>query len=326
MENKTRLFIIILVTAVFSGSLVFFIFSNNNTSSPDKTIPVQTAADQPSSIKGSVEPENEILLLSPTRTTVKQAFKTPGSWVEEGELILELDSKSVKEDIERNRSQLASKRVSLEKIELNSKSIELDLAYNEEVKKLRITSLKTTLADQQRMLEAGGITPERINKTKQEIALAEKDLETLTQKNLIRVKQLAADAKSMQLQIEAQEKTLAEKRELLNELGIKAPSSGTILEMATTKGLRVDAGNVLVRMSDLSTFKVVASVSSSMGKNIQTGNQVVVTVNNKDFKGEVGLITTINETNTVLFDVHLKDIDHSDLTLNQDVEIQLTDK
>ncbi|NOR76214.1 MAG: hypothetical protein GQ525_13785, partial [Draconibacterium sp.] len=107
---------------------------------------------------GVVVSENEVLILSPASSLIKQIFKEPGSWVEKGEVILQLDVEKTRTEIDKISDQLEIKRNSLEKTQLNAQSTRLDLDYNEEVKKLRITSLKSTLADQEQLLEVGGIS------------------------------------------------------------------------------------------------------------------------------------------------------------------------
>jgi HlyD family secretion protein len=278
-----------------------------------------------SSIKatGIVESESEVLILSPARAIIKKVLKEPGSWVEKGELILSLDEENVKNEIERISDQLEMKRNSLDKTQLNAQSTRLDLGYNEEVKKLRITSLKSTLADQEQLLEVGGISPARIEKTKQEIVLAEKDLETLTEKNSIRLKQLAADEKGLLLQIKAQEKTLQEMRELLQKLNIVAPSSGIILAVVGNEGVRVDVDKMLVRMSDLTSFKVIGSIEENFAKRVKTGNRVFVVIDNEQLAGRIGNITPMVENERVQFNVHLKEKSHPKLIANQNVEVQI---
>ena len=105
---------------------------------------------------------------------------------------------------------------------------------------MKITSLKSTLADQEQLLEVGGISPAKLEKTKQEITLAEKDLNTLSQKNSIRLKQLIADEKGLLLQIKMQGKTLLDKQEILGKLTIVAPSAGIILAISGNEGQRGD--------------------------------------------------------------------------------------
>ncbi len=329
MGNKIRLFIILLVVGavLVIGSIILYSRLHVPTTLKAGSLKTETVdrGTVISSIKASgvVESESEVLILSPARSIIKKVMIEPGSWVEKGELIMKLDEENVKAEIEQLSDQLEMKRNSLEKTQLNAQSTRLDLGYNEEVKKLRITSLKSTLADQEQLLEVGGISPARIEKTKQEIVLAEKDLETLKEKNSIRLKQLAADEKGLMLQINVQEKTLFEKEELLGKMTIKAPSAGIILAVAGNEGVRVDADKMLVKMSDLSSFKVSGSIDEQYAKQIKTGNRVYVRIDGEDLEGRVGNITPMVENKKVQFNVHLKENSHPKLIANQNVEVHV---
>lgn len=272
---------------------------------------------------GVVESENEVLILSPASSLIKKIYKEPGSWIEKGEVILQLDDEKVKTEIENISDQLEMKRNSLEKTRLNAQSTRLDLDYNAEVKALRITSLKSTLADQEQLLEVGGISPAKLEKTKQEITLAEKDLKTLSKKNSIRLKQLIADEKGLLLQIKIQEKVLLEKQEILKKLKILAPSAGIILAISGNEGQRADTDKLLVRMSDLSSFKVIGSIDELYAKQIKTGNRVLVYIDNEKLEGRVGIITPVVENKKVQFNIHLKEKSHPKLIANQNVAIQV---
>lgn len=329
MGNKTRLFAIIFIVVAIFGVAAFFLYPKYNITRALKAGSFKTETIKRgtviSSIKASglVESESEVLILSPAQSIIKQVFKEPGSWVDKGELILQLDKENVVDEIDRITDQLEMKRNSLEKTQLNAQSTRLDLDYNEEVKKLRIISLKSTLADQQQLLEVGGISPARIEKTKQEIVLAEKDLETLTKKNSIRLKQLAADQKGLLLQIKAQKKTLTDKKQLLQKMDIKAPSAGIILAVLGNEGVRVDMNKTVVRMSDLTAFKVIGSIDEKFAKQLKTGNRVFVKIDNDDLEGRVGNITPMVENKKVQFNVHLKEKSHPKLIANQNVEVHI---
>ena len=272
---------------------------------------------------GVVESENEVLILSPASSTIKKIYREPGSWVEKGEVILKLDVESIQTEIEKISDQIEMKRNTLEKTHLNAQSTRLDLDYNEEVKKLRITSLKSTLADQQQLLEVGGISPARIEQTKQEITLAEKDMKTLSQKNSIKLKQLVADEKGLLLQIKMQEKTLIENKELLEKLNIKAPSSGIILAISGSEGQRANKDKMLVRMSDLTSFKIIGSIDEQLAKQIKTGNRVIAYVDNEELEGRIGIITPVVENKKMQFNVHLKEKSNPKLIANQNIDIEI---
>ena len=272
---------------------------------------------------GVVESENEVLVLSPATSIIQKILKEPGDYVKQGEIIVQLNPESVQGSIERMKDQLDVRKNNLEKTRLNAQSAKLDLDYNEEVKKLKITSLKSQLADQNQLLEVGGISPARVEQTKQEITLAEKDMNMLVQKNSIRLKQLAADEKGLQLQIRIDEKALENNIELLSKMNVRAPSSGIILNITGHVGQKINADATLVRMSDLTSFKLLGSIEEQLASHVKTGTQVFVTLDDENLQGQIGNITPMVENNKVQFNVHLKQSSHPKLIANQNVQIQI---
>lgn len=272
---------------------------------------------------GVVESENEVLILSPGTGIIQSILAEPGSRVKKGDLILQLNTDAVRDDIENIKDQLEVRRNSLKRTRLNAQSTRLDLEYNEEVKKLRIANLEAQLADQEQLLEVGGISPARLDQTKQEITLAEKDLKTLVEKNSIRLQQLETEEKGILLQIRMQEKNLEEKERLLEKMSIRAPSDGIILAINGQEGEKIGTDNLLVRLSDLTSFKVSGSVEEQHAKQLKTGNKVLVMVDGEQLEGTVGNITPRVENNKVQFNVHLEQSSHPKLIANQQVQIQI---
>jgi HlyD family secretion protein len=272
---------------------------------------------------GVVDSENEVLILSPGPGVIQKINVEPGSHVEKGELLMQLNTEAVRDDIEKIRDEIEVRKNNLERTRLNSQSTKLDLEYNEEVKKLKIASLKSQLADQEQLLEVGGISPARIDQTKQEIVLAEKDLQTLVEKNSIRLQQLESEEKGLLLQIRMQEKQLEDKEQLIVRMSITAPSAGIILSVAGREGEKVGNDNLLVRMSDLTSFKITGSVEEQHASMLKTGTRVLVNVDYEQLEGTVGNITPMVENNKIQFNVHLKENSHPKLIANQRVEIQI---
>ena len=266
---------------------------------------------------GTVEAENEVLIRSPYPSIVKQIIKEPGSKVKQGDLILVLEDGPIKDEISKINDQLELKRNTLEKNKLSEVSANVDLNYSEEVKKLNITSLKSQLADESQLLEVGGISPAKIEKTKEEIALAEKDLVMLKQKNGIRVKQLKAEETGLVLEINMQEKELSDKMKILGQMHLTAPSSGIVLSITNKVGEKVNTDNVLIRMSDLSTFKISGSAEDKQAEFIKTGRKVFAIIDNERLPGAIGIVNPMIENGKVQFNVHLEEKSHPKLLSNQ---------
>lgn len=260
--------------------------------------------------EGTVEPESEVLILSPASSIIQRIVKDVGSRVELGEAIIILDPQPVQEEIERIEDQLEVKRNALRKNQLNARSIRVDLDYNIEVKKLRIASLKSELADQEQLLEVGGISPARYEQTKQELVLAEKDLETVSARNSIRLQQLETEDEGLMLQITIQEKTLEQQEELLKKMIIRAPSSGIILSLDGQVGEKVNKDKLLVTMSNLSNFKVRASADDDHSEYIRTGSEVFVNLGDEHLEGQIGTVSPAIKDKKVEFDVYLDQSNH----------------
>jgi HlyD family secretion protein len=273
--------------------------------------------------EGTVEPESEVLILSPASSIIHRILKDVGSKVELGEAIIILDPDPVQQEIEKIEDQLEVKRNSLRKNELNARSIRVDLDYNVEVRKLRIASLKSELADQEQLLEVGGISPARYEKTKQEMVLAEKDLETLNARNTIRLQQLQTEDEGLRLQISIQEKELEQKKELLKNMIIRAPSSGIILSLDGQQGEKVNKDKLLITMSNLSSFKILATADDKHSEYIRTGNQVFVDLAEEKLNGQIGTVSPTIRDKKVEFDVYLEQSNHWKLRPNMTLPIQV---
>ncbi|MEX0985868.1 MAG: efflux RND transporter periplasmic adaptor subunit [Bacteroidales bacterium] len=273
--------------------------------------------------EGTVEPESEVLILSPASSIIQRIVKDVGSKVELGEAIIILDPTPVQEEIEKIEDQLEVKRNALKKNELNARSIRVDLDYNVEVRKLRIASIKSELADQEQLLEVGGISPAKFEKTKQELVLAEKDLETLNARNSIRLQQLETEDEGLLLQIAIQEKTLEQQQELLKNMIIRAPSSGIILSVEGQQGEKVNKDKLLIKMSNLSNFKILAMADDKLSEFIRTGSEVVVGLADESLKGQIGTVSPAIKNKKVEFDVYLEQSNHWKLRPNMTLPIQV---
>jgi len=270
---------------------------------------------------GTVEPENEVILLSPLTSIIRKINKEPGSRVKKGEVIIELDPEATHEEIEQITDQLEVKSNSLERSRLEGQMARIDLDYNVEVKKLRIVSIKSQLADEEQLLSVGGISSAKIDETKQNLVLAEKDLDVVQKKNAIRIKQMKTEETGLDLQIEIQKKQLADKIQILNKLDIKAPSDGIILSISGKEGEKVGNDKMLITMSDLTTFKIRGLIDEKLSEQVKTGNPVFVLSENEKLAGTIGNVTPTVAENKIQFNVHLDNSNNSKLIPNQAVKL-----
>lgn len=329
MNNKKRLLIAGLVlSAVFVLYLVLYLtgFTSNSENNPEKyaiSIVDRGQVFIPIDALGVVEPENEVLILSPLTSIIEKINTEPGSRVNRGDVIVELDDEPTRNEIEQITDQLEVKSNSLERSRLDGQISRIDLDYNVEVKKLRIASIKAQFADEEQLLSVGGISSAKIDETKQNLVLAEKDLDMIQKKNTIRLKQLKTEENGLNLQIEIQKKQLADKVEMLGQLKIKAPSNGIILTILGKEGEKVGTDKMLITLSDLTTFKIKGMIDEKYSDLIKTGNPVFVLFDNEKLNGTIGNITPTVSDNKIQFNVHLENSSNPKLIPNQAVKLQV---
>jgi len=273
--------------------------------------------------EGIVQPANEVLLLSPSASIIKQIVKKSGQKVEQGDVIVRLNTTDIEKKIDNLTDQLEVKENNLEKTRLNARSTRADLAYSVEVKNLKIASIKSVLADQKQLLEVGGISQAKYEKTQQELVLAEKELQLAKQKNAIRLEQLIAEEKGLLLQIEMQEKELANQKELLDQMEVKAPSDGIILNIHGKEGEKIQGDRLLVSMSDLTRFEIKATIDDKYKKLVKTGRRAYIKVDKNNLEGRIGLVQPTLEDGKIVFTVSLNENQNSRLVPNQKVELHI---
>lgn len=305
--------------------VVFVPFTSDSSQSQDIQISVVDVGMVIRSFQGEgiVEPQSEVIILSPASSIIKEILKEVGSHVDANEPIIILDPTPIQMEIDNLQDQLEMKENSLRKNHLSARSTKVDLDYNVQVKNLRIASLKAELTDQEQLLEVGGISPAKLEKTRQELELAEKDLIMLKEKNSIKLQQLEADEEGLRLQIDMQNKVLQAKEEALSKMIIRAPSAGIILSIRGKVGEKVNTDRLLIEMSDLTNFKIQGKVEDDFSEQIKTGTKVYVGLDNENLTGVIGSVNPVIRDRMIEFDVNLLESNHFKLRPNLTVELNI---
>ena len=312
MESRSRLFVFGIL-AIFAS--VLFACKGNSDKSAVKTEVVDRGPVVASfKCQGSVRSANVVAVLNPLRNSVVALHKTPGEQVEKGELILQLDKAQIQDEIAGLNNQIQQKQNALEKNRLNARSIQLDLNQSEQAKKARVQNMQHSLEQQEKLLEAGGTSQARVDQIKQNLLLAEQDLNNQAEKNSIRLQQLEMDERNLVLQIQSFKRSLNTQRTILQKTDVKAPVSGILLEVAGNVGDYVSLDQALVKIADESTSKIVGIAGKNKRDRILPGGVVDVSVNNETFVGTIGQVYDGENSESVSFDVFIAENDQQKLT------------
>lgn len=272
---------------------------------------------------GTILPEFEILFLSPIASKIEKVVASPGSRISEGDTLLILDRESVDLSVEKLNNELELNNAQLQKqklaLERSIKELETDICIRE----LKIRSLEAALQNQKRLLEIGGGTREEIEKADLELKIAVLEMQQMKQ-SLVNLKESAiVEIKEKQLLIEIQNKNLEEIKKKAEGSVVISHRAGVLTWIADQIGAEIRDRQELAKISDLNSFELKCNISDMYASKIQTGQDVLIKVNDSLLKGSVTTIMPAVSNNIIEFMVALKEKNNKMLRSNMRVDIYL---
>ncbi|WP_431291868.1 efflux RND transporter periplasmic adaptor subunit [Pedobacter sp. P26] len=324
-KKKTYLiiFIIIIILAMIIWSVRFY-FKPSLTGADITTARVETGIiENTINATGEVLPEFEEVLTSPINASIKNVLMDAGNKVNKGQSILSLDKSVSQTDYGKLQFQMESKENEIRKLKLDLEKSFFDIKSNNSIKQLRISNLKDAVSSAKRLLKAGGGTKEDVERAELDLKVAE--LEKLQLENEIKSKQ-----QTMKIEIREAEIALAIQRNDLDALKRKldladviATRPGVITWVNKNIGSSVHEGDALVKIADLSGFKVAGSMSDNLLDKIHNNMAAIIRIGNTQLRGSIVNISPSVSNAIVSFDIQLNQKDSKELRPNQKVDVFL---
>ena len=252
-----------------------------------------------------MQPEFEQVITSPITAIIQNVYLNEGSTVKTGEKILELDKEFTRLNFEKQRGQLDLKRNSILKLKLELDKSFYDLTINDSIKAFRINALQADVDNAKRLFKAGGGTRETIEKIENDLHIAQ--LEKRQLENDIHTRQAIMQSSIRETEISAsiQEKELKEFEMKLQQANILTTRVGVLTFVNKNIGLKVNEGEVIARLADLGSFKIIGSISDNYAAQLRIGMPVVVKINETIVRGTLINIYPSVSNNVVTFDIQL---------------------
>ena len=273
------------------------------------------------SAAGVVVPSAERVINAPVSTEIEEVFKSTGEKVKKGDLILKLDQEYTGLEYERLQDELELRKNNIEKLKLQFDKDLLDIDYQDQIKALQLSELRTQVQDQKRLLEIGGATKEEVEAAELKLKISQIEKKVLENELNFKRSVNTTDKKNLQLEYDIQTKRLKELKRKLSETAVKSPSEGVITWINENIGKTVNEGEALVKIANLQKYKVEATTSDRNSKKLQVGLQVEVRIGKDRLKGEVSRVLPEIINNTVKFQIALEVNDHKALRPNLRTEV-----
>ncbi|RIJ34355.1 efflux RND transporter periplasmic adaptor subunit [Pontibacter oryzae] len=275
------------------------------------------------SASGVVVPEREQVITSPIQARIEQVVRNTGEQVQPGDQVLLLDRAftqlaydKLKDEQQMNQHKSVQMRLALKK-KLNGLESEL------RIKQMNVSSLQARLGDEQYLLKIGGGTQEQVKQAELNLKIAQQELAQLKRDIVSERELLKADEQELGYTLAMNGRSLEELERKMQQAEVRATRPGVVTWVKNELGSSVNAGEVIARLADLSSFKIQGTISDAFAGQLQLGSAATVRVNNTDLKGTISAIEPTVKNGTITFYISLAQEAHALLRPNLRVDVYL---
>jgi HlyD family secretion protein len=272
---------------------------------------------------GIVIPVHEEFVSSPIQTRVAKVQAKLGQQVQAGELLLELDNRTILLAIDGIREQLAQQENRILALTLEMEQKRKQLVSAIELLELDLEATRVKLGRYQTLRKAGGVSAEdlltaELNVKRNEIQLRQQHEQIADSKRVT-----SSNIEGARLQKNILQKQLLQQQELLAQTQVRAPFGGMLSWLLADEGASVATGQLVAKVSELNNYKVEASLSDFHARALSAGQKVLVEQGNVKLDGQVQTVLPEIQNGTVKLLVTLAQPNHAMLRNKLRVEVNI---
>ncbi|MDP2141452.1 MAG: efflux RND transporter periplasmic adaptor subunit [Gammaproteobacteria bacterium] len=272
---------------------------------------------------GLVVPMYERVLISPVSSSIREIHLPLGSTVKAGDPILKLDSTQIELDIRRLKDQLRLKELEIAGLVQQQHQQLSALRNQEELARLDLENQTVTL-ERYETLRRSNIASQNDYDL---ASLSVKKSGVLVRQLVQQISDTLASNRNLveQRDIESQllRQQLNEQEQLLSDTTVRASTAGMITVLSSQLGQNVVAGAELVRISDLSSFRVDATLSDFYLHQVSVGMPVNIDIGTGDISGTLSQILPAVDNGTIRLQIELTHAGHVQLKPSMRVEAKI---
>lgn len=270
---------------------------------------------------GEVIPAYEQIFTSPIRASIKRILLTPGTQVNPGEAIVELDKSLTVIESERYEDQLKLKQNSVEQLRMKLNKDLYDAEINDRIKSLNINKLRADFEDAKRLQKVGGGTAEDITRAENALKIAELEKKQLENDLKYNRESMGASLKETELGAQIESKNLKELQHKLRMADIVADRKGVLTWVNENIGSSVNEGEMLAKVADLGSFRVEGSCSDIYADQVKAGLSVIIRLNEVTLRGVITQVKPAVKDGVIGFVIQLDNAKSESLRPNMKVEV-----
>lgn len=270
---------------------------------------------------GSVVPERQEIIVSPINTRIVEVYKRTGDEVEEGTPLLRLDLQTAETDYRKGLDDEQMRRLQLEKLRIAQHTRLTDMKMRIEVAQMALNSKRMQLRNEQYLDSIGSGTTDRVRQAQLEYNTAELELEQLNVQYGNDIKTARAEYQVQELDLQMFCKGLAEIKRTLEEARILSPRKSVLTYINNNIGAQIARGEQVATVSDLSSFKVEATIADGYSDRMAVGGRVLVRTGREQLGGSISSFNPQAKNGMVDFTVSFDEPSHRLLRPGLKVEV-----
>ena len=265
--------------------------------SRDDSVPVTVARASRNTIRsvistnGKIEPIQNFGPHAPIGTTVKRVLVKEGEHVRQGQLLLELDAANAQSDAARAFAGVRASQADISALESGGTHEEV-LSLEAELAKARVDhdTAQHNLQALERLEQTGAASPGEVRAAQSQVDSAAAQLKLLQSKQTQRYSR--PEVAKVQAEQSQAESAFRAAQNVLRQLVIRAPFSGTVYSLPVKQGAYVNPGELLLQEADLSKVRVRAFVDEPDIARLAPGQRIEITWDAMPGRVWTGTVTT----------------------------------
>jgi|SRR5579864_192026 len=283
---------------LWSAGIVVAVILLASFMSRDDSVPIVAARVSRSNIRsvistnGKVEPVQNFEAHAPIGTTVKRLLVKEGDRVKKGQLLVELDAASARSQAAQALAQVRNSEADVSALQQGGTQEEV-LTLQAELVKARgnYESAQRNLDALKRLQQTGAASPGEVRTAQNRLDDAVAELKLLESKQKERyskpeIERVAAQHSQAQSAYSAAE-------DVLSQLSIRAPFSGTVYSLPVKQDGWVNPGDLILQEADLSKVQVRAYVDEPDVARLAPGEKIEVNWDAMPARIWNGIVTTV---------------------------------
>ncbi len=262
------------------------------------------------SASGKVVPAFEEIITSPINTRIVEVYKKGGDSVDVGTPLLKLDLESAETAYNKLLDEGEMKRYQLEQLKVNNETALSDLEMRVKIAAMKLNRMEVELRNERYLDSLGSGTTDLVRQAELNVNTGRLELDQLRQQLTNARKVKNADLKVKELELNIFNKSLDEMKRTLDDAQVLSPRKAVLTYINNQIGAQVGEGTTVAIISDLSHFKVEASIADAYGDRVAAGGRAVVKIGSDKLDGHVSSVTPLSKNGVVSFIVQLTENNH----------------